>query len=204
MPLTPLADNINQDYQAVWPTRDGISPLRLVWAGRWEYDKGPQQLQTILGELRTRNIDFQLCVLGQQFRKQPIEFEQIKAEFTTNIVQFGYAESRQHYLSWLAGADMILSTALHEFQGLAVLEAVQLGCIPILPHRLVYPELFASTYLYKSALNNILLEAGSAVDLIQHHAELIDNGVQVAPLKKNLEWPAMAARYEKFFLILER
>jgi len=201
VPLKPLADNINQDYQTLWPTREGVSPLRLVWAARWEYDKGPQQLQAILRELCRRNVDFQLCILGQQFRKQPIEFEKIKTEFSTNIVQCGYAQSRHQYLSWLAGADMILSTALHEFQGLAVLEAVQLGCIPILPNRLVYPELFDSTYLYTSACNNILLEAGSAVDLIQHHAELIDKGIQVVPLIKTLEWPAMAAHYKKFFLI---
>jgi len=198
VPLKPLADKINQDYPSVWPKREGESPLRLVWAGRWEYDKGPQQLQAILRELRKRGVHFQLCILGQQFRKQPIEFEQIEAEFTTNIVQFGYAQSRQHYLSWLAGADMILSTALHEFQGLAVLEAVQLDCIPILPRRLVYPELFGSAYLYKSALNDILQEADSAVDLIQHHVELIDKSIQAVPVIKTFEWPAMAVRYEKF------
>ena len=209
VPLKPLdslniADASNQSYQTLWPKREYTSPLRLVWAARWEYDKGPQQLQLILRELRKRNVDFQLCLLGQQFRKQPIEFEEIKAEFGNNIVQFGYAESRHHYLSWLAEADMVLSTALHEFQGLAVLEAVQLGCIPILPNRLVYPELFNSTYFYKSSINRASLEASSAADLIQHHAKLIDKGISVVPVMKNLEWPAMATAYKKLGSPFER
>ena len=41
-------------------------------------------------------------------------------------------------LSW---ADCIVSTAHHEFFGLAVVEAAA-GCLPLLPPRLAYPELF--------------------------------------------------------------
>jgi hypothetical protein len=96
---------------------------------------------------------------------------------------------------------MVLSTSLHEFQGLAVLEAVQLGCIPILPNRLVYPELFNSTYLYKSSINSPSLEASSAADLIQHHVTLIDKGISVVPVIKNFEWPAMAAAYKKLGVV---
>jgi glycosyltransferase involved in cell wall biosynthesis len=196
-----IAHASNQSYQNLWPKRADVSPLRLVWAARWEYDKGPQQLQSILRELRRRSVGFELSLLGQQFRKQPIEFEEIEAEFGDNIVQFGYAESRHHYLSWLTESDMVLSTALHEFQGLAVLEAVQLGCIPILPNRLVYPELFNSTYLYKSSSNSASLEASSAADLIQHHKTLMDKGISVVPVIKNLEWPAMATAYKKLGVV---
>ena len=42
-------------------------------------------------------------------------------------------------LSW---ADCIVSTAHHEFFGLAVVEAAAAGCLPLLPPRLAYPELF--------------------------------------------------------------
>ena len=61
-----------------WPKREQPKSLRIVWAGRWEYDKGPQQLQAILRELRRQNVDFKLCLLGQAFRHQPPEFEAIK------------------------------------------------------------------------------------------------------------------------------
>ena len=46
--------------------------------------------------------------------------------------------------------DVVVSTALHDFQGLAVLEAVAAGCIPLLPNRLCYGEWFTDSYLYIS------------------------------------------------------
>ncbi|REG83322.1 tRNA-queuosine alpha-mannosyltransferase domain-containing protein [Marinomonas pollencensis] len=146
--------------------RQAGGPVRLVWSARWEYDKGPDRLLAILQELKRRHVPFEIAILGEQFRTIPKEFEQIKQDFSEYIHQFGYAQNRQDYLNCLATADMVLSTALHEFQGLAVLEAVSLGCVPVLPNRQVYPELFGDQYLYHSHNANIQLEAKSAVDLI--------------------------------------
>ena len=39
------------------------------------------------------------------------------------------------------GCDWVLSTARHEFVGMAVTEALVAGCLPWLPSRLAYPEL---------------------------------------------------------------
>ncbi|HIG36677.1 MAG TPA: DUF3524 domain-containing protein [Oceanospirillaceae bacterium] len=187
-------------FESLWPKRAGDhTPLRLVWAARWEYDKGPKQLQNLLRQLVTRGVKFELCILGQQFRQQPVEFEQIATEFSSHIVQFGYAESRHHYLSWLAGADMVLSTALHEFQGLSVLEAVQLGCIPILPNRLVYPELFGLDYLYTSNVEEPLKESVAAACLIQKLGRAMQQGNQVASSVGHLTWPVMKPKYESLF-----
>jgi len=195
VPLTALA---GQELGAsLWPQHSKQQPLRLVWAARWEYDKGPLQLLAILHELKARKVHFNICILGQKFRNSPQEFEQIQTQFSQQIVHSGFAESRQQYLTWLAGADMVLSTALHEFQGLAVLEAVQLGCIPILPKRLVYAELFADDYLYPSDADDIQLEAKAAVDLIQQQASLLESNKHTIPKLEHLEWPVMAAQYEQ-------
>ncbi|MDC9719552.1 MAG: DUF3524 domain-containing protein [Gammaproteobacteria bacterium] len=195
----PSNDTVQSDeyYSKVWPKRaERDVPLRLVWAARWEYDKGPQQLLALLRELHKRKVNFQLCVLGQRFRKQPVEFDQIASEFAAYIVQFGYAESNHQYLSWLAGADMVLSTALHEFQGLAVLEAVQLGCTPILPNRLVYPELFSGDYLYESNPLDLEQEAASAATLIQTMAVKMRQGNKATASLQYLTWPVMKPKYE--------
>jgi hypothetical protein len=43
-------------------------------------------------------------------------------------------------------ADIVVSTALHEFFGAAVVEACYCGCFPVLPNRLSYPELIPETH----------------------------------------------------------
>ncbi|WP_417519734.1 tRNA-queuosine alpha-mannosyltransferase domain-containing protein [Marinobacter sp.] len=156
------------------------SPLRIVWAARWEYDKGPDRLLAILQELDRRAVNFQVCILGESFRKVPEALVTIREQFSHRLVQFGYAPNRAQYYEWLGSADIILSTALHEFQGLAVLEAVAAGCVPIAPEREVYPELFAPEYLYPDCGDDISAEAVYAAALIENQAA--DSGQERLPV----------------------
>jgi glycosyltransferase involved in cell wall biosynthesis len=180
------------------------SPLRIVWAARWEYDKGPDRLLAILQELDRRAVNFQVCILGESFRKVPEAMTTIQQQFAHRLVQFGYTSSRTEYYEWLGSADVILSTALHEFQGLAVLEAVAAGCVPIAPEREVYPELFAPEYLYPDCGDDIPAEAAHAATLIEsqavksHRDRLTVPDVQrfsgeaLSPIYKALLWGAIA------------
>ena len=52
---------------------------------------------------------------------------------------------RADYVKTLRRADWVLSTARHEFYGIAVAEALLAGCLPWLPDRLSYPELVPAT-----------------------------------------------------------
>ena len=199
VPLKPLniSDYMGVNGSAQWPKRANKTCLRLVWAARWEYDKGPHLLLAILRQLKQRKVDFKLCILGQVFRKQPLEFDSIKTEFSSELVQFGFAKSRHQYLSWLAGGDIILSTALHEFQGLAVQEAVQLGCMPVLPNRLVYPQIFASHYLYDSFPNNHKKESSAAADLIQEFPLRPLKNDSALAFVQQLLWPNIKVKYQQ-------
>jgi len=149
-----------------WECNAVGSTVKIVWASRWEYDKGPLQLLAFLRELEESGLDYRLCLLGEKFRRAPVEFEQISQEFPHRIVQFGFADSRSDYECWLKTADIILSTALHEFQGIAVLEAVASGCVPLLPDRLSYTEIFSSDYLYESYPEDPKKEAKAAVETL--------------------------------------
>ena len=114
--------------------------LRILWAARWEHDKNPCDFFSALRQLKKRGIDFRLVVLGQSFRDTPAIFETARLEFRDEIVHWGYVENADDYDSLVSSCDCIVSTANHEFFGIAAIEAMIAGVFPILPNRLAYPE----------------------------------------------------------------
>lgn len=124
------------------PRRPG--PLRLLWASRWEHDKNPELFFAALRDLRASGCDFRVSVLGESFRNSPACFDKARRDLADHIDHWGYAESRSAYERILSESDLIVSTAAHEFFGIAVVEAVAAGCFPIVPNALAYPETLGS------------------------------------------------------------
>ena len=107
-----------------------------------------------------------ISILGQQFRNHPPIFDRIKQDFPQVIDHWGFIADRQEYLSILKASDFVLSTSDHDFQGLSILEATALGCIPIIPNDLVYPEYFLDRFLYNRG-PNVETTARNALQKIQ-------------------------------------
>ena len=91
--------------------------------------------------LKGKGVEFRLSVVGEQFREGPDVFEWAKEYFADAIDHWGYQESAEKYRDVLGGADIVVSTAGHEFFGVSVVEAIAAGCYPVLPKRLAYPEI---------------------------------------------------------------
>ncbi len=119
-------------------------PLRILWAARWEFDKGPEDFFAALEGLRRAGVAFRVSVLGESFRRVPAVFALARERFAEEIDRWGYQPDREGYLAALSEADVIVSTARHEFFGVGVAEAVAAGCYPLLPKRLAYPELLSA------------------------------------------------------------
>ena len=136
----------------------------LLWNHRWEYDKGPERLLKLLQALDQRTIPFRLSVVGERFRNHPKAFDQIHEQFSDRIEQWGFLDSRADYDRLLTQADIVLSTALHDFQGLSMLEAMASGCVPIAPDRLAYREYVPANCRYRSYQDDPGKEAMVAVE----------------------------------------
>jgi len=166
----PIDDPARESVQPAWPgtvRQLPGRPLRLLWVGRFEHDKGADCLLGILRHLDAAQLDYEVAMTGQQFRRSPSAFGDIQAAFAHRLVHCGYIACRTQYRALLRGADLVLSTALHEFQGLAVMEAVAEGCLPVVPARLVYPELYPGYFCYASYGGDPQREAEAAAALIR-------------------------------------
>ena len=91
--------------------------------------------------LADEGLPFRVALAGENFRVQPAEFETARERLGERLVHYGYAESEADYARLLWSADVVLSTAMHEFFGVSVVEAIYCGARPVLPRRLSYPEL---------------------------------------------------------------
>jgi len=146
-------------------------PLRIAWVGRWEHDKNPGDFFAALETLAAAGHDFRLSILGESFSTVPPEFAAARERFADRIDHFGYLTERADYLRALRQCDVVVSTARHEFFGIAVCEAILAGCFPLLPRRLSYPELLqaeqeptTAEYFYEASAADL---ATRLEDLIQ-------------------------------------
>ncbi|HYV19950.1 MAG TPA: DUF3524 domain-containing protein [Verrucomicrobiae bacterium] len=136
------------------PRRSDGAPL-IIWNHRWEFDKNPSAFFAALDGCLARGRDFRLALLGENFQVVPKEFEAARDRYGARVVHYGYVESRADYLEWLRRGDIVVSTADQENFGMAVVEAIASGCLPLLPRRLAYPEVlpeeFHAACLYSDA-----------------------------------------------------
>ena len=172
------------------------SPL-ILWNQRWEYDKRPDRFFELLYKLEETGHEFKLAVAGENFRKVPVEFEEAAKRLSYRIEHWGYLPSRKAYQTLLQKADLVVSTAEHEFFGISILEAVQAGAFPILPSRLSYPELIPAE-LHAACLYS------DAEDLFAMASQRLEMPRAAPPsLRRAVRdiygWPVVARAYDNLF-----
>lgn len=190
-----VADSIREKSEVHSPGVDAFpartarapGPLRILWVSRWEHDKNPQTFFDALGLLVDRGCDFRVSVLGESFGRVPACFDTARKRLANHVEHWGFLPTQADYHKTLSAADVVVSTANHEFFGIAVLEAVAAGCFPLVPRRLAYPEILGETSKF--------FYDGSVAGLADRLLELADR------VRRN-RWPptdddpaAMAAPY---------
>lgn len=188
---------LEADWFAGESARPGpAGPFTIVWNHRWEHDKAPERLFQALLQLRAAGVDFRVHVIGQQFREVPPVFAGMRRELAGQLGEWGLVRDPADYRALLRRSHVVLSTALHEFQGLAVLEAVAAGCIPVVPDRLAYPEWLGPDWRYPSFPDDAQREcaelARHLVQLAQQHA---CGELPAAPDISGLSWSRLRPDY---------
>jgi len=180
-------------------------PLRILWAARWEHDKNPEDFFEALSMLKKKKMPFRLSVIGQSFRDQPEVFEQAYRLFQEHIDLWGYQKNRDDYERALLIADVIVSTANHEFFGIGILEAVAAGAYPLVPNRLSYPEILGlgrlegtGQFFYDGTARDLADNLSRLAARVEKDA-LWPPTISPATLTGHLKWQNLAQRYDKAF-----
>jgi len=189
--LYPGVDFSHIDLVGPKIQKNTSSPV-IVWNHRWEHDKNPKYFFKTLFELDEAGLDFRLIILGQGFRKKPAVFLEVQDRLQHKINHCGFVESREEYARLLAQGDIVVSTARHEFYGISVIEAVRAGCLPLLPNRLSYPELFPDRYLYESRKLDVALKA-----LLED--SVFNDRIKGRTLTEKFSWPVLKEKYLNWF-----
>lgn len=113
-------------------------PLRVLWPHRWEHDKRPDRFVAAMRRLAAVRPEIRVDIVGSGVTAARVgaDIEPIRA----HVDRLG-APDRADYEQTVATADIVVSTAEHEFYGLAMAEAMAAGAVPVAPRRLAYPDL---------------------------------------------------------------
>jgi len=102
------------------------------------------------------------------------------------------------YQLLLQRSHVVLTTALHEFQGLAVLEAVASGCVPLAPDRLAYREYIPDECRYASFPEDADSESSAIAVQLQSLCQRFKAGeLPAAPVVEQLSWRQLVSAYRE-------
>ena len=174
------------------------NPLPLIlWNHRWEHDKNPEFFFNTLQKLSEKNINFQLAVIGKEFKNENTSFTIARNSLKKHIIQFGHVNSFEEYAEWLWKADFLPVTSNQDFFGASIMEAVYCNTIPLLPNRLTYPELFhRNKYpeLFYNDENNLIIKLEKLLTKINNL-----NHSKYQNIAKQYDWGRNVTLYDKTF-----
>lgn len=183
---------------AARPAHRRPGPVRLLWNHRWEHDKGPDRLEWLMDALAEHGADVQLVLLGERFGATPPSLAALLERHGPRVTQAGFVADRLAYAHLLWQSDIVLSTARHDFFGVAVAEAMACGCLPILPRDLAYPERLPperrSQLLYGSRQELLERMLRAIADLATSEDLVRDEACRQAA--QALDWRRVAPRYD--------
>ncbi len=176
--------------------KSGEAPV-LLWNHRWEHDKNPEPFFNLLKSLKDRHFPFRLILLGESYKDAPACFSEAEGLFKEELIHYGYAPSRSEYESLLSRSDIVFSTSLQENFGIAVVEAMSAGALPLLPERLAYPEVLPP-FLHELCLYQRDGEMEEKLKGILGRSDLKELRGKMRNAVKPYGWESMIRRFDEY------
>lgn len=174
-------------------TTPGSVPV-ILWPHRWEPDKAPEVFARAIDRLRASGVEFELILAGENAAESGVRQHIIESHGRSVLAAGPFP--RAEYEELLHRADVVVSCAEHEFFGIAVVEAMMAGCVPVLPDALSYPEVvpepFRDVVLYRAGTFGSTLK--DVVVTLEEHRAAIEGLPEAC---RPLEWESVALGYDR-------
>jgi glycosyltransferase involved in cell wall biosynthesis len=180
------------------PVLNNPKPI-ILWNHRWEFDKQPGVFFKQMYKLAEEGLDFELLLLGENFQVHPKEFIEAREKLGPRIRQFGYAESPYDYSRFLALADIVVSTAIQENFGFAVIEAMHCHTLPLLPNRLSYPEILPEKFHDLCLYDNEAELESKLRRLLREYRQLHEARAAIAQAMAAFDWKKRIEEFDALF-----
>ena len=167
---------------------DWVPPYKrknvIVFPHRWDTEKRPDLFMFIMAQLWKRRQDFEVLVTTSRpmFRSNSPDLMAliVQAPFPVRIAS---GISKETYYQLLSTAKVFVSTAIEETFGYCLVESVLLGCTPVVPDGLSYPEILRGDkrYLmhtpaqYVDAIDHFLDSPCPCVEYVQRYNNSVGN-----------------------------
>jgi glycosyltransferase involved in cell wall biosynthesis len=188
---------VGVDVGAVGGGRDVVDdgPPIVLWSHRWDHDKAPELFFRALRRLDHEGLAFRVALAGANARADPREFIEAEERFGSRLVHAGHLP-REGYIDLLARSSIVVSTAVHEFFGVAMVEAMAAGAVPLLPRSLSYPEIvpdrFHDAVLY-DAYGDMVRRLRAVLEDLPAARAAVDG---LAASMDRFDWTALAPAYD--------
>ena len=181
--VSPGVD-IGVDSGGVDTTGAGAVPARLLWCHRWEHDKRPDRFVAMAAEVLRRRPEVRVDVVGSGVDAARVGDDLAPIAAAVDVV--GTPE-RAAYLGVLRRASIALSTADHEFYGLAMAEAMAAATVPVAPARLAYPEVVPASLHDACLYDDTENAAGRIIELVDDPARRVEVARRAAESVRSLD-----------------
>jgi glycosyltransferase involved in cell wall biosynthesis len=198
--VLPVGCELTRLRDAATGAQTGSGPPLILWNHRWEFDKAPEVFFRVLARLDDAGLRFRLALAGDSTAQaEPKPFLEARQRYGARVVCFGWVPDRRDYAALLSQADILVSTAIQENFGIAVVEAVACGVWPLLPRRLSYPEIMPRAW-HRSCLYADESDLESRLGKLLRGA-LPDGRGRAALAREMLryDWSALIATYDDLF-----
>lgn len=177
--------------------RETAGPPVVVWNHRWDHDKDPDAMITAIDEVRAEGLELRVALTGGRPPTEPGALAELRQRWGRILVAEGDL-ARPDYEEVLLGARVALSTARHDYFGVAVAEAAASGAHPVAPAGCNYPALLPG-WAHDLCLYRHPVERRARLLAALADRPALDRDRLRSDIASRFDWSSVAPRYDDLF-----